>query len=185
VGLEFSFNNAVAVNIILGVQKPHCTAAFFKNAICIGCSSFPFASPSMVVISLPSTVAAKVRQDKTGSPFNKTVQVPHSPIPQPYLLPVKNKSFLIILIKRSFGFTESLLFSLLIVNSIFNYSAVERTSFIGLISSADLWATLVKSAGVNCWFIRIFSAPLTRIALSATAPNTILQSLHTLSSLLR
>jgi hypothetical protein len=102
------------------VQKPHCTAAFFKNAICMGCSSFPFASPSMVVISLPSTVAAKVRQDRTGSPFNKTVQAPHSPIPQPYLLPVNYKSFLMTLIKRSFGFTDKLLFLPLMVNSIFS-----------------------------------------------------------------
>jgi hypothetical protein len=43
----------------------------------MGCSSFPFASPSIVVISFPSTAAAKVKQDKTGSLSKKTLFSDH------------------------------------------------------------------------------------------------------------
>jgi hypothetical protein len=49
------------------------------KAACIGWSRSPFASPSIVVTSLPSTVAASVRQESTRFPSTSTVQAPHWP----------------------------------------------------------------------------------------------------------
>ncbi len=40
--------------IMPGVQKPHCSAWFSRNAACIGCSSPSLARPSIVVTSAPS-----------------------------------------------------------------------------------------------------------------------------------
>ena len=47
------------------------------------------ASPSMVVIARPSTWAASVRQASTRSPSTCTVQAPHWPWSQPFLVPVR------------------------------------------------------------------------------------------------
>ena len=46
----------------------------------------------MVVIGLPATPVARVMQDRVGTPSIRTVQAPHWPSPQPYLLPVNPKS---------------------------------------------------------------------------------------------
>ena len=55
------------------------------NARCIGCSSSPSASPSIVVISCPSPAIASVRQASTRRPSTHTVQAPHVPWSQPFL----------------------------------------------------------------------------------------------------
>jgi hypothetical protein len=41
----------------------------------------------MVVIGLPAVAVAGVRQERTGLPSSRTVQAPHWPSPQPYLVP--------------------------------------------------------------------------------------------------
>ena len=46
----------------------------------------------MVVICLPSAAFTVVRQDRTGAPSRSTVQAPHCPSPQPYLVPVRSSS---------------------------------------------------------------------------------------------
>ena len=43
--------------------------------------------PSMVVIGWLPTAETGVRQERTGLPFRCTVQAPHWPMPQPYLVP--------------------------------------------------------------------------------------------------
>ena len=61
------------------------------NARCIGCSSSPSASPSIVVISWPSQAIASVRQASTRRPSTQTVQAPHVPWSQPFLVPVRSR----------------------------------------------------------------------------------------------
>ena len=46
----------------------------------------------MVVIGLPATLEAAVTHERVGAPSTRTVQAPHWPSPQPYLLPVNPKS---------------------------------------------------------------------------------------------
>src|SRR5579871_71319 len=43
----------------------------------------------MVTIFCPATDSAGVRQDRVALPRTKTVQAPHWPSPQPYLVPVR------------------------------------------------------------------------------------------------
>src|SRR5688572_30205880 len=50
------------------------------NACCIGCSSSPPASPSIVVTSAPSRDAASVRHDSTGRASTCTVHVDARPV---------------------------------------------------------------------------------------------------------
>jgi len=57
-GLEFLSNNAFPDMICPGVQKPHCGPSCSINASCSGSSFSPLASPSMVVMSLPSIQTA-------------------------------------------------------------------------------------------------------------------------------
>jgi len=63
-----------------GVQNPHCRPWASRNAACSGCSASPEASPplrpSTVATSCPSTCTANIRQDRTASPSNSTVQAP-------------------------------------------------------------------------------------------------------------
>src|SRR5512144_2937429 len=59
--------------IIPGVQNPHCRPWCSLNAACIGCSSPPVASPSIVVISAPSASTASIVHDLTQQPGNKRV----------------------------------------------------------------------------------------------------------------
>src|SRR3989442_759163 len=55
-----------------------------QNASWIGASSpGPGATPSIVVISMPSACTAKARHDRTATPSNSTVQAPHTPCSQP------------------------------------------------------------------------------------------------------
>src|SRR5919198_654006 len=46
-----------------GVQYPHWNASWSMNACCSACSVSPSASPSMVVISAPSCMTARVRHE--------------------------------------------------------------------------------------------------------------------------
>jgi hypothetical protein len=64
--------SAVADTICPGVQKPHCNASARTNAATIGCSR----SPSMVVISRPSTACASVMHESVGTPSTCTVHAP-------------------------------------------------------------------------------------------------------------
>src|SRR6478735_5674806 len=43
----------------------------------------------MVTIFCPATESAGVRQERVALPRSKTVQAPHWPSPQPYLVPVR------------------------------------------------------------------------------------------------
>ena len=47
-GLVLTSNSAFAVMIRPGVQKPHCTAPYSRNADCTGCNSLPSSMPSIV-----------------------------------------------------------------------------------------------------------------------------------------
>ena len=48
-------------------------------------------SPSMVVISSPSCITASVRQELMRRPSTSTVQAPHWPWSQPFLVPVRRQ----------------------------------------------------------------------------------------------
>src|SRR5512136_2150167 len=65
------------------------------KAVCRGWSSpEALARPSIVVTVAPSISTAGKRQELTAFPFTSTVQAPHSPLPQPYLVPVISSSSL-------------------------------------------------------------------------------------------
>lgn len=74
-----SSSSATADMIWPGVQYPHWKASCSQNARCIGCSSSPSASPSIVVTSRPSHVIAGVRHASTLRPSTHTVQAPQVP----------------------------------------------------------------------------------------------------------
>src|SRR3954454_12655499 len=61
------------------------------KAACMGCSSPPGASPSIVVTSWPSQVTASVRQASTRLPSTHTVQAPQVPWSQPFFDPVRSR----------------------------------------------------------------------------------------------
>src|SRR5229473_3429637 len=61
-------------------------------ACCTGCSRPSFSRPSMVVTGLPTAALTGIWQERRGAPPISTVQAPHWPSPQPYLLPVKPSS---------------------------------------------------------------------------------------------
>src|SRR5579871_2337843 len=63
-----------------------------KNASWSGCSLPSCANPSMVPICLPTQSPTCVVQDRVGLPSILTVQAPHRPSPQPYLLPHRSRS---------------------------------------------------------------------------------------------
>src|SRR5260370_14959137 len=63
-----------------------------KNASCNGCSFPSFSSPSIVAICLPAQSPTCVVQDLVALPSIVTVQAPHRPSPQPYLLPLRSRS---------------------------------------------------------------------------------------------
>jgi hypothetical protein len=59
------------------------------NAACKGWSACGEPSPSMVTISSPSCMTASVRQELILRPLISTVQAPHCPWSQPFLVPVR------------------------------------------------------------------------------------------------
>jgi imidazolonepropionase len=81
-------------------------APFFTNDSCSGSNS-PFCSkPSIVIISLPWICEAKTKQELTAFLSIITVQVPHSPSPQPSFVPVKSNSSLKISNNLNLGSTS-------------------------------------------------------------------------------
>ena len=78
--------------LIPGVQMPHCAPPCSTNAFC---SAFPvrvLAAPSIVITRRPSACAAGTMQESTATPSISTVHAPHSPSPQPSLVPVRPQS---------------------------------------------------------------------------------------------
>ena len=103
----FSSKRALALMMNPGVQNPHWSAWFSRTASCTG-SSFPSQpTPSMVTTFRPSTAGAGTRQAVTALPSIITVQAPHSPIPQPSLVPVRRRSSLSISKSLWWGFTST------------------------------------------------------------------------------
>ena len=67
-------------------------ASWATKAACTGCSRSPSARPSMVVTSSPSRASCSVasaRQALMRRPLTSTVQAPHWPWPQPFLVPAR------------------------------------------------------------------------------------------------
>ena len=63
--------------------------------------------PSMVVMLLPAAWMAGTRQEVTSRPSMMTEQAPHSPSPQPSLVPVRRRSFRMMSISRVIGSTSA------------------------------------------------------------------------------
>ena len=68
VGSGFAFSSARPVSTIPGVQNPHWRPCSSMNPCCTGSSTPSCSTPSIVVISCPSAIAASTVQDLTGSP---------------------------------------------------------------------------------------------------------------------
>src|SRR5689334_17085935 len=86
-GFAVLASNAAADMICPGWQYPHCGTCSAIHAFCTGCE-LSADSPSMVVIFFDPTAETAVWHERTAWPSRCTVQAPHSPIPQPYLVPV-------------------------------------------------------------------------------------------------
>ena len=91
VGCGLVFSSAAACMIWPLWQYPHCGTLQASQAFCSGWSPAAL-SPSMVVMCLPAAARMGVRQLRVASPFTCTVQAPHSPMPQPNLVPVSARS---------------------------------------------------------------------------------------------
>src|SRR5580704_3381738 len=87
VGLGVFDNSAAADMICPGWQYPHCGTCSAIHACCTGCE-LSADNPSMVVIFFDPTEETGVWHERTASPSRCTVHAPHSPIPQPYFVPV-------------------------------------------------------------------------------------------------
>src|SRR5439155_5316658 len=88
VGAGLAATSADADTIWPGVQNPHCTASVRTNAPTSGWSR----SPSIVVISAPSSVCTSVMHDSVGTPATRTVQAPQWPSPHAIFVPVRPRS---------------------------------------------------------------------------------------------
>ena len=86
-GLDVFASSAAADMICPGWQYPHCGTCSAIHAFCSGCE-LSTESPSMVVIFFDATEETAVWHDRTAWPSRCTVHAPHSPIPQPYFVPV-------------------------------------------------------------------------------------------------
>ena len=84
-----SWIRPIALMIWPGVQKPHWKPSWAMKAACTGCSWSPRATPSMVRMSAPSWLTASARQELIRRPSTRTVQAPHWPRSQPFLVPVR------------------------------------------------------------------------------------------------
>ena len=73
---------------IPGVQKPHCSALRSRKAACRSAISPLSDNPSMVSTEALSACTASIRQERTISPFTRTVHAPHTPCSQPTCVPV-------------------------------------------------------------------------------------------------
>src|SRR5216684_6855227 len=88
-GPQGSLSSATADMIWPDVQYPHWYPSKATKAACIGCSASGAPRPSIVVISSPSCIRARLRQELTRRPFTCTVHAPHCPWSQPFLVPVR------------------------------------------------------------------------------------------------
>src|SRR5262245_25314800 len=68
-------------------QYPHCGTCSASQAFCSGCEESGD-SPSIVVTDLPAISDSWVWQENARLPSMCTMQAPHSPVPQPNLVPV-------------------------------------------------------------------------------------------------
>src|SRR6185369_17597484 len=81
---------SMALITMPGVQNPHCSAWFSRNASCIGCSlSALSARPSIVVTLPPSACTARMVHDLIDLPSTWTTQAPHWLVSQPTCVPVR------------------------------------------------------------------------------------------------
>src|SRR6516225_7749826 len=89
VGFGLFFSSAATAMIIPLWQYPHCGTSCSSQAFCT-LFSVPFwASPSIVVICLPSAALTGTEHERMATPSMCTVQAPHWAMPQPYLVPVR------------------------------------------------------------------------------------------------
>ena len=89
VGSAPEARNASPAMSIPGVQIPHWAPPVSRNACWSDVQpAGRGASPSTVRTSVPSTWQTGTRQLRTGSAVESTVHAPHSPSPQPSLVPV-------------------------------------------------------------------------------------------------
>src|SRR5712691_8501817 len=91
-GLVLLCRSPTLLMIIPVVQYAHWNAPASRKACCTGCRCPSFSRPSMVVTGLPTAALTGIWQERRGIPPISTVQAPHWPSPQPYLLPVKPSS---------------------------------------------------------------------------------------------
>src|ERR1700755_2690663 len=87
VGFGVFESRAVATKIWPDWHQPHCTTSSSLHAACTALPAL-VSSPSMVVICLPSRLAAGVTHARVGLPSTSTVHAPHAATPQPNLVPV-------------------------------------------------------------------------------------------------
>ena len=71
-----------------GVQKPHWSAWWRRNASCSGVSGRRRRGPRRSRSRLPSACTARTRHDRTAAPSSRTVQAPQTPCSQPTCVPV-------------------------------------------------------------------------------------------------
>src|SRR5260221_7590475 len=86
-----SWMRPIALMIWPGVQNPHWKPSWAMKAACTGWSWSPRATPSMVRISAPSWLTASARHELIRRPSTRTVQAPHWPRSQPFLVPVRSR----------------------------------------------------------------------------------------------
>src|ERR1700738_4630512 len=67
---------------------PHCAPPKSRKACCSACKRLSAAKPSIVVICAPEACSAGIKQLLTKTPSTNTEHEPHSPSPQPSLVPV-------------------------------------------------------------------------------------------------
>jgi len=92
VGSWLLSSSHLAVIIMPGVQKPHCSPWHSAKAVCIGSSAPPTARPSTVVTRCPSAMTASTVQDLTGVSSSHTTQVPQFEVSHPQCEPVRPSS---------------------------------------------------------------------------------------------
>ncbi len=93
VGLGFSSRKGTSVIRKPGVQKPHCRPCASRKASCRGWRWSMEPSPSTVCRLCPSACTANIRQERTGCPSKRMVQVPQTPCSQPTWVPVRPSSW--------------------------------------------------------------------------------------------
>src|SRR3954468_6700061 len=88
-GLGLLANSALADMIWPDWQYPHCGTSRASHAAWIRLPAGVAPFSPIVVIFLPATADTGAIHDRVGAPSIWTVHAPHSPSPQPNLLPVR------------------------------------------------------------------------------------------------